>query len=145
MTEAHSPIGIIIVAHGAFGSAVLRAAESIMGAQEDCVSISVDVAHDVDEAVGRLTNAAERLDRGEGVIVLTDMFGGTPTNLALALLGKNRAEVITGVNLPMLLKVIEARTTLSLAELAQQADEAGKAGIVVTGQMLRSRGKTENK
>lgn len=143
MAETHFPIGIIIVAHGSFGSTVLKAAESIMGPQDDCVSISVDVAHEVDDAVRRLTDAAERLDHGSGVIVLTDMFGGTPTNLALSLLGKYEAEVITGVNLPMLLKVIETRQTLTLAELATQADEAGKAGIVVTGKMLRTKGKSE--
>lgn len=134
-------IGIIIVAHGKFGSAILRAAESIMGAQEDCVSISVDAAHDVEDAVRRLTDAAQRLDRGLGVIALTDMFGGTPTNLALSLLGQHQAEVVTGVNLPMLLKVIEARSSLSLQELASQAGEAGKAGIVVAGKMLRSKSK----
>lgn len=134
-------IGIIIVAHGGYGSAVLNAAESIMGPQEDCASISVDIAHEVDEAVRRLNDAAQRLDRGAGVIILTDMFGGTPTNLALSLLGQHRAEVVTGVNLPMLMKVIEARRTLQVEELAVQAGEAGKAGIVVAGEMLRNRNK----
>ncbi len=146
MTDAHNnPIGIIIVGHGNFGAAILRAAEIIMGPQEDCVSISVDVAHDVEEAVRRLQDASERLDRGGGVIVLTDMFGGTPTNLALSLQGQHNAEVITGVNLPMLLKVIENRNELSLADLARQADEAGKAGIVSAGEMLRVKSKQENK
>lgn len=115
-----------------------------MGPQEDCVSISVDVAHEVDEAVRRLNDAAERLDRGAGVIVLTDMFGGTPTNLALSLAGKYHAEVITGINLPMLLKVIESRSTLPLQELAIQAGEAAQMGIVVTGQMLRKKKSAEN-
>ena len=133
------PIGVIIVSHGKYGSAILRTAESIIGTQSDCVSISVDAAHEVEEAVHRLTDAADRLDRGEGVIVLTDMFGGTPTNLALALLAKHKAEVITGVNLPMLLKIFEARTSLSLEELATQAGEAGKGGIVVAGKMLRKK------
>lgn len=139
------PIGIIIVGHGNYGSALLRAAESIMGQQEDCVAISVDVAHEVDEAVRRLTDAAERLDRGQGVIVLTDMFGGTPTNLALSLLGKHKAEVVTGVNLPMLLKVIETRAGESLRDLASKIGEAGKEGIVVAGNMLRGKGKTSEK
>lgn len=137
------PIGIIIVAHDKYGSAILKAAESIMGPQDDCVSISVDVAHEVDETVRRLMDAAERLNSGEGVIVLTDMFGGTPTNLALSLLRKYTAEVVTGVNLPMLLKVIEQRANTELSELAIQAAEAAKAGIVVTGKMLKSKNKTE--
>lgn len=137
--DEHLPIGIILVAHGKYGSAVLRAAESIVGPQEDCVSISVDVAHEVDDTVARLDDAAERLNRGEGVIVLTDMFGGTPTNIALSLLANNRAEVVTGVNLPMLLKVIEMRTTANLADLAAMAASAAKDGIVVAGRMLRQK------
>lgn len=131
------PIGIILVAHGKFGSAVLRAAESIMGPQEDCVSIGVEVPHEVDETIGRLTDAAERLNHGEGVIVLTDMFGGTPTNLALSLLANYKAEVVTGVNLPMLLKVIEMRRSATLVDLAAMAAEAAKDGIVAAGHMLR--------
>lgn len=145
MENTHSPIGIIIVAHGGYGTAVLSTAESILGPQEDCVSISVDAAHDVEDAMRRLRDAVARLDRGDGVIMLTDMFGGTPTNLALSFLEKHKAEIITGVNLPMLLKVIEARSDMPLAELAAQADEAGKAGIVFAGRMLRHKNKNESK
>lgn len=137
MSENKKSIGIIIVGHGNFGKALLQAAETIMGPQNDCVAISVDVAHDVSDAVRRLTNAAQRLDSGLGVILLTDMFGGTPTNLALSLLGKHELEVVTGVNLPMLLKVIEARNTMSLPELASNIGDAGKEGIVVARKILR--------
>lgn len=133
-------IGIIIVAHGKYGSAILRAAEDILGISlNDCVSISVDIANEVEETVRRLNDAVERLNAGRGVIALTDMFGGTPTNITLSLPKKYRAEVVTGVNLPMLLKVIEARGNADLADLAIIAGEAGKAGIVVTGQMLKSK------
>lgn len=142
--KSANPIGIIVVGHGNYGSALLQAAETIMGEQDDCVSISVDIAHEVDEAVRRLTDAAKRLDRGQGVIVLTDMFGGTPTNLALSLPGKHKAEVVTGMNLPMLLKVIEMRSSASLLDLARQIGDAGKEGIVVTSQMVRSRNKEQN-
>lgn len=137
-----SAIGIIIVAHGKYGGAILKTAEEIIGPLEDCVSISVDVAHDVEESVRRLNDATERLNVGEGVIVLTDMFGGTPTNLALSLPKKYKVEVVTGVNLPMLLKVCENRRDTDLQTLAAMAGEAGKNGIVVTGQMLRNRNKT---
>lgn len=132
-----NPIGVIIVSHGKYGEAMLKAAEIILGPQEDCVSIGVESAHEVESAVARLNDAALRLDSGQGVIALTDMFGGTPTNLALSLLGQHKAEVVTGVNLPMLLKIFESRASLSLPELASAAGEAGRAGIVVTGQMLR--------
>lgn len=141
MSNDHAPIGIIIVSHDKFGAAILRAAESILGPQNDCVSISVDIAHEVKDAVRRLNDAVDMLDKGEGVLVLTDMFGGTPTNLALSLLGKHMVEVVTGINMPMLLKAFENRSTAPLADLAHISAEAGRTGIVVTGKMLRGKGR----
>ncbi|MBQ3059224.1 MAG: PTS sugar transporter subunit IIA [Desulfovibrio sp.] len=136
-------VGIILVSHADYGSAMLRTAEFILGPLSDCSSISVDVAHEVSETVRRLEDAAQRLDKGAGVIILTDMFGGTPTNLALSLLGSHKVEVVTGVNLPMLLKVFTSRDK-KLEDLASLAGEAGTRGIVVAGKMLRkSRDKAE--
>ena len=131
-------VGIIIVSHGDYGSAILRTAEFILGPVSDCSSISVDAAHEVSETVRRLEDAAQRLDKGAGVIILTDMFGGTPANLALSLLGNHQVEVVTGVNMPMLLKVCTSRDT-PLKELARQAGDAGMRGIVVAGDMLRGK------
>ena len=144
MTEdsKKTQVGIIIVSHADYGSAMLRTAEFILGPQSDCSSISVDIAHEVSETVRRLTDAAQRLDKGAGVIILTDMFGGTPTNLALALLATHKVEVVTGANLPMLLKVFSAREK-NLEELAQLAGEAGSKGIVVAGNMLRNKARAK--
>ena len=139
MENAEASIGIIIVGHGKLGSSMLRTAESIIGPQSDCVSISVDVAHEVEEAIRRLNDAAQLLDKGEGVIVLTDMFGGAPANMALSLLAQHKVEVITGVNLPMLLKVLENRGAAPLPELARMAADAGKAGIVDAGKMRKTK------
>lgn len=138
--EMASPteVGIIVVAHADYGSVLLRTAEFILGPLSDCSSISVDIGQEVPETVRRLKDAAERLDKGAGVIILTDMFGGTPTNLALSLLSTHNVEVVTGVNLPMLLKVFSSRGT-PLAELASMASEAGIKGIVVPGAMLKTR------
>ena len=136
-------VGIIIVSHADYGSAMLRTAEFILGPQSDCSSISVDVAHEVSETVRRLTDAAQRLDKGAGVIILTDMFGGTPTNLALSLLTTHKVEVVTGVNLPMLLKAFSTREK-PLEEVAQLAGEAGSKGIVVAGNMLRNKARAKN-
>lgn len=133
------PIGLILVSHGKYASAMLGTAESLIGPQSDCVTISVDSAHETEDAVRRLHDAANMLDKGEGVVVLTDMFGGTPTNIALSLQGKHQAEVITGMNLPMILKVMENRQSSSLTELAKMAEESGKAGIVGAGRMLRGK------
>lgn len=136
--DKKTQVGIIVVSHADYGSAMLRTAEFILGQQSDCSSISVDVAHEVSETVRRLTDAAQRLDKGAGVIILTDMFGGTPTNLALSLLATHKVEVVTGVNLPMLLKVFTSRDN-ELEELARIAGEAGAKGIVVAGSMLRNK------
>lgn len=139
MSAENVPIGLIIVSHGKYATAILHTAENLLGPQSDCATISVDAGHEAEETVRRLHDAANMLDKGEGVIVLTDMFGGTPTNIALSLQGKHRAEVITGINLPMILKVMENRTSASLPELAKMAEEAGKAGIVGAGRMLRQK------
>ena len=137
-TAEPQDVGIIVVAHADYGSVLLRTAEFILGPLSDCSSISVDVGQEVPETVRRLKDAAQRLDKGAGVIILTDMFGGTPTNLALSLLSSHNVEVVTGVNLPMVLKVFTSRTS-PLAELAQLASDAGIKGIVVPGAMLKSR------
>lgn len=136
-------VGVIVVSHADYGSAMLRTAEFILGPQSDCSSVSVDVAHEVSETVRRLTDAAQRLDKGGGVLILTDMFGGTPTNLALALLASHKVEVVTGVNLPMLLKVFTSRDK-EIGELAQLAGEAGAKGIVVASNMLRNKNRDKS-
>ncbi len=134
--------GVILVTHVDYGAGLLRAAEIILGPLADCSSIQVDAGLDVTETVSRLKEAVNLLDKGNGVIVLTDMFGGTPTNLSLSLLGSGSIEVVTGVNLPMLLKVFEARH-LELSALADVAMEAGGKGIVSASGLLRRKTKPD--
>lgn len=133
-------VGIVIVTHVDYGSALLRAAEHIVGPVLDCATLQVDINNEVSDTVNRLKEAARRLDSGLGVLVLTDMFGGTPTNLSLSLLGQGdlNIEVLTGVNLPMLLKVLANRQK-SLAGLSEIACEAGRDGIAVAGEILRNK------
>jgi len=135
-TNPDAVVGIIIVAHTDYASALLRTTEGILGPLGDCTSISVDVAFDVSETVQRLNDAAQLLDKGAGVLILTDMFGGTPTNLSLALLTAHKVEVVTGVNLPMIIKAFNSRS-LPLKELAELVGEAGRQGIIVAGEMLK--------
>lgn len=140
---AGEQIGIIIVTHVDYGSALLRAAEFITGPVQDCTCIQVDASLEVEETVSRLKEAVDRLNTGLGVLVLTDMFGGTPTNLSLSLLGSRAdVEVLTGVNLPMLLRILSNRK-LPLVNIAELALKAGCEGIIAAGQVLRS--KMENK
>ena len=131
-------VGIIIAAHTDYAAALLRTTEFILGPLSDCTSISVDAGFDASETVQRLNDAAQLLDKGAGVLILTDMFGGTPTNLSLALLNTHNVEVVTGVNLPMIIKAFNARA-LPLKKLAELAGEAGKQGIVVAGGMLEQK------
>jgi PTS system mannose-specific IIA component len=136
--SASLPIGVVIATHTDFGSRLLKAAEFIIGPQENCQSISVDISHEVELTLAAIKEAIAATDRGAGVLVLTDMFGGTPTNLSLSLLGTGRLEVLTGVNLPMLIKILTSRTT-PLEKLAVEAKQAGCQGIVVAGEVLRKK------
>lgn len=137
-TESVKQVGVLVVTHGEFGAALLSAAQLILGEQVGCEAVSVLVSKGVEEIVVALKTAAARLDSGLGVMILTDLFGGTPTTLSLSLLKGGNVEVVSGVNLPMLIKVLQSRA-LTLAELAVQAREAGQKGIVVPGDMLRKK------
>lgn len=135
---APAPVGVVIVTHTDYGAKLLAAAEFIIGAQENCQSVSVDVTHEVSQTLETLTTAVKATEKGSGVIILTDMFGGTPTNISLSLLGAHRLEVVTGVNLPMLIKILSSRTK-PLEQLAGEAKVAGIQGIVVAGEVLRKK------
>lgn len=129
-------IGIILVTHGNFGQSLLSAASMIMGDDEKCHSLGVDVSRPMKDIIEELKGKVSELDSGSGVLILTDMFGGTPTNISLSLLSPGKIEVITGVNLPMLLKALGGRTK-KLEDLAQEIKGAGKQGILVAGEVLK--------
>ncbi|MFO7717590.1 MAG: PTS sugar transporter subunit IIA [Desulfohalobium sp.] len=129
-------VGVIIITHLDLGEALLKAAENILGPQEMCISISLDSNKEMDESISALQQAVEEVDMGEGVLILTDMFGGTPSNLSMSLLGAGNYEVVTGVNLPLLLKLFGNRE-MSLEDLAVEVKSAGRQGILVAGEVLR--------
>lgn len=131
-------VGVLIVTHGEFGAALVDAGQMILGPQQAVRSVSVLVSRGVDEILSDLKAALTKLESGMGVLVLTDLFGGTPTTLSLSLRKLGNIEVVAGVNLPMLLKVLQSRTA-PLSELAAQAKAAGLQGIVVPGEMLRKK------
>lgn len=142
MAEKEQQLGVVLVTHTEYGAWLLKAAEMILGPQQHCMSVSVDVSQEVEQTVQRLKQVVAECDSGAGVMLLTDMFGGTPTNISLSLLGSRELEVVTGVNLPMLLKVLNSRQT-PLAKLAQEAKEAGMKGIVVAGEILGKKAKDQ--
>ncbi|MBQ4132458.1 MAG: PTS sugar transporter subunit IIA [Desulfovibrionaceae bacterium] len=130
--------GLIIITHSNYGEALLRAAETILGPIGNSIAMSVDITADVKDTVDNLRKTAEQLDMGNGVLILTDMFGGTPTNLSLSLLSIDGVEVVTGVNLPMILRAA-SQSYLNAAALAEEARQAGLQGIVSASDMLRQK------
>jgi len=128
-------VGVIIVTHGQFGKYLLEAAQTILGPQEQCAHIAVEGAVEMSALLLDLKNTVKRLETGDGVIILTDMFGGTPSNISLSLLQPGKVDVLTGANLPMLLRILGMRDQ-NLSQLAQDAKNAAIQGIVVAGEVL---------
>lgn len=132
-------VGVVLVTHGTFGTGLLEAAEIVSGSQDNVRAIGVPPGSAVDSVVDAIREAVEQCGgTRDGVLVLTDLFGGTPTTLSLSLLKSYQLEVITGVNLPMVIKAFQVRN-LPLKEMAGQVKSAGRQGIVVAGEMLSRR------
>lgn len=132
-------IGIVLVSHGQLATEMLRAAEIIVGKIEGTVAVDIDPRTSVEEIHKAVEGAIRTVDAGTGVLLLTDMFGGTPSNIGLAFLGTHQVEVLTGVNLPMMIKLSTARTTMPLAELARHLQEYGQKNITIPGDMLKKK------
>jgi PTS system mannose-specific IIA component len=136
-------VGIVIATHGRLAEELIATAEGIVGRLEGCRAVSVGVGASMEEARARLREAIGAVDAGQGVLVLTDMFGGTPANLALTFLDE-RIEVVTGVNLPMLMKLATARAEdLSVAAAAELVAGYGQKNITLASELLRTRARTQ--
>ncbi|BCS87243.1 PTS sugar transporter subunit IIA [Pseudodesulfovibrio sediminis] len=133
-------VGVVLVTHGTFGESLLAAAETVMGKQENCLAIGVDVNKGVDETMESIRSAIQSVEQGKGVMALTDLFGGSPTTMSLSLMKSENLEVITGVNLPMVVATLQSRD-MTLDALAATAESAGQQGIKVAGAMLRKKAK----
>lgn len=129
-------IGLVLVTHGRLAEEFIAAVEHVVGEQPQCMAVSIGPNDDMDERRDDIARAAKEADSGDGVILLTDMFGGTPSNLAISLLGEPNLEVIAGVNLPMLIQLVSVREGKTVAEAADMAKEAGRKYISVASQLL---------
>lgn len=129
-------IGLLIVTHCDLGKEFLKAAEFIVGRLDAAEAVSINQVSDSDEIRKSIEEKITALDNGRGVLILTDMFGGTPSNLSLSFLKEQMVEVLTGVNLPMVMSIAQNRSEMSLEELAEKAQEAGKMSISLAGKML---------
>jgi len=133
---ADSLIGGVIVTHGHLASEFVAAAEMILGPLPHVTPASIDWHDDIDVARAELERAIVRVSQGRGVLLLTDMFGGAPTDIASMFLDKPDIEVVTGVNLPMILKLADQSPNDSLADVSRRIREAGHEGIHVAGELL---------
>jgi mannose PTS system EIIA component len=129
-------VGGVIVTHGHLGSEFLAAAEMIVGPLPHVTQASIDWHDDVDVARHELETAIGRVAKGRGVLLLTDMFGGAPMDIASMFLGDSGIEVVTGVNLPMILKLAQQDPKESLTALAERIRDSGKDGIHLAGELL---------
>jgi mannose PTS system EIIA component len=129
-------VGGVIVSHGHLGSEFLATAEMILGPISHMTAASIDWHDDVDVARNELERAIARVSRGRGVLLMTDMFGGAPTDIASMLLDDPAVEVVSGVNLPMVLKLAEQEPNTSLAAIAKAVRDSGKDGIYLAGELL---------
>jgi len=129
-------IGVVVVTHGQLATELLNAAETIVGELPRFTAVSIGWHEDTEDARSEIADAVARVNGDAGVLVLTDMFGGTPSNLAMTFLGE-RVEVITGVNLPMLIKLANLAEQADLLTAAREIREQGRAAIWVASDLLR--------
>ena len=130
-------IGVVVVTHGQLAIELVNAAEMIVGDLPQFTAVSIGWHDDVNDAREEIEQAIERVRGEEGVLLLTDMFGGTPSNLGLTFLEKDRIEVITGVNLPMLIKLAQLPHSQDLLAVARQMRDDGRNAIWVASDLLR--------
>ena len=131
-------IGLLIISHCEVGKEFLNAAELIVGRLEAADAISITQLTESKEMLTEISRKIKGLDRGQGVLILTDMFGGTPSNLSLSFLKEEMVEVLTGVNLPMVIAVAQDRERLTLKELGEKAEQAGRRSIALAGNLLKA-------
>ena len=124
-------IGVVVVSHGRLADEFVAAAEHVLGPQDQMRAVAIGPYDNMEERRADIIEAVCAVDRGDGVVILTDMFGGTPSNLAISVINQVKIEVIAGVNLPMLIKLAEVRDRMHLPEAALAAQDAGRRYIRV--------------
>ncbi|KJS37025.1 MAG: PTS fructose transporter subunit IIA [Rhodospirillaceae bacterium BRH_c57] len=129
-------IGMVLVTHGRLAAELIAALEHVVGPQQATLAVCIGPDDDMEQRRADILDSTAQVDDGAGVVLLTDMFGGTPSNLAISIMGKAKVEVIAGVNLPMLIKLASVRNDLPLDEAVAAAQEAGRKYINVASKLL---------
>ena len=132
-------IGLVLVTHGQLAEEFRHAVEHVVGPQESFETVSIGADDDMERRRGDIIDAVARVDTGNGVIILTDMFGGTPSNLAISIMRSGSVEVIAGMNLPMLIKLTSVRTADDMGKALNEAQNAGRKYINVASQVLAAK------
>ena len=131
-------IGMILVTHGRLAEELIAALEHVVGPQDSIAAICIGPDDDMEQHRQKIIEQTRETDDGDGVVLLTDMFGGTPSNLAISVMDKVNVEVIAGVNLPMLIKLTSVRDSLPLVKAVASAQESGRKYINIASQLLAS-------
>jgi len=134
-------IGTLITTHGNLGNELIKSAELIKVPLEDTLYICIDQTKDVEDVKKEISTAIKKLDKGKGVLILTDLFGGTPSNISLSFIKEGKVEVLTGVNLPMVLKLSEAKQDMTLKEFAILIKNYGEKNILLASEILNKKAK----
>lgn len=129
-------IGLVLVTHGNLAMEFISAMQHVVGKQEQVEAVCIGPEDDMEMRRSEILKKVENVDKGHGAIVLTDMFGGTPSNLAISIMDRAKVEIIAGINLPMLIKIASLRKEKSLKETVEGAQEAGKKYINIASQLL---------
>jgi mannose PTS system EIIA component len=129
-------IGLVLVTHGGLAVEFRSALEHVVGPQKQVETVTIGPDDDVEQRRRDIIDAVQRVDSGDGVAILTDMFGGTPSNLAISCMGRPKVEVIAGINLPMLIKLVKVRDSCPLPQVVAQAQEAGRKYITIASRVL---------
>jgi len=129
-------IGMILVTHGLLAEEFVHAMEHVVGKQEHVATVCIGPHDDMEARRKEIAQAIKRVDSGQGAVILTDLFGGTPSNLAISLLKRGKTEVIAGINLPMLIRLAGARKDMDLAAAAAAARDAGRNYITIASEFL---------
>jgi len=132
-------IGLVLVTHGQLATEFRHAVEHVVGPQENFETVAIGADDDMEQRRRDIVEAVARVDTGSGVIVLTDMFGGPPSNLAISVMESGRTEVIAGMNLPMLIKLSSVRKGDNMSAALEEAQAAGRKYINVASQLLASK------
>jgi mannose PTS system EIIA component len=129
-------IGMILVTHGRLAEEFVHAMEHVVGKQSDIATVCIGPHDDMEARRKEIAKAIKQVDTGSGAVILTDLFGGTPSNLAISLLKKGKTEVIAGINLPMLIRLAGARKTMDLMAAVTAARDAGRNYITIASEFL---------